>query len=176
MIINRPTYLQKLISSPFPLRLPMVKLQKILDKHCDAKEYLRARSLNFWGRWGGYFWADFESHSGRNACIVTDVSFEVFYHTAKVRWSADWVKDSKSDSRSGSRWEREGRSALLEADTLDVLATVGEFEKHLWECAWASLCEDVRPHTLGFILETDESEEGAATYRAFCRIVGEVYE
>ena len=38
---------------------------------------IRARSLNFWGRRGGYFWADFESHSGRNACIVTDVSFEI---------------------------------------------------------------------------------------------------
>ena len=38
---------------------------------------LRARSLIFWGRRGGYFWADFESHSERNACIVTDVSFEI---------------------------------------------------------------------------------------------------
>ena len=38
---------------------------------------LRARSLNFWGRRGGYFCADFESHSERNACIVTDVSFEI---------------------------------------------------------------------------------------------------
>lgn len=72
----------------------------------------------------------------------------------------------------------EGRSVegFLKADVVDILATVGESQKHLRECAGASLGEDVRPHTLGFILETDESEEGAATYRAFCRIVGEVYE
>ena len=72
----------------------------------------------------------------------------------------------------------EGRSVegFLKADVVDILATVGESQKHLRECAGASFGEDVRPHTLGFILETDESEEGAATYRAFCRIVGEVYE
>ena len=70
----------------------------------------------------------------------------------------------------------EGRSMLVEIDTFDLVAAVGEFEKHLRECAGASLGEDVRPNTGRSVDEVNECEEHFETVRAFERVVGDVAE
>ena len=69
----------------------------------------------------------------------------------------------------------EGRSVegFLKADVGDILATVGEFEKYLRECAGASLGEDVRPNTGRSVDEVNECEERFETVRAFERVVAD---